>query len=133
MKLENFKNLKRCKKYIIILCLFLLDYLHTLYKRVHINSGYLTYSIIPPSPDEIEQIDNNGTSTKLPLVEPTTERQKKQYSDAVGRRRVRMQRSAITANELDAPEWHPILSRYIKLILFIFLISSILILYYSEI
>lgn len=76
----------------------------------HINSGYLTYSTRPPH--SRHSPDPSSPAVALPLILPgESERELKQHQDAIGRRRVRIARSAISNEDMVTPAWSPILSR----------------------
>ena len=80
--------------------------------RKHINSGYLTYSTRPPH--SRHSPDPSSPAVALPLILPgESERELKQHQDAIGRRRVRIARSAISNEDMVTPAWSPILSRYV--------------------
>jgi len=79
----------------------------------HINSGYLTYSCSPPTNDLSHIIGEVLSSTvQLPLIRPNNDREKEQYEAALGRRRVRVERRAISGCMVQSktPSWSPLVA-----------------------
>ena len=80
----------------------------------HINSGYFTYSTLPPH-ITTTSLKISEADTPLPLIFPESDQQERQFNAAIGRRRIRFERKAIRTCSVKSftPVWSTHLSAFV--------------------